>query len=130
MNLIPRNFFFDDDFDGFLAPNIKRNDMKCDIYEEGNDYHIVMDTPGYNKEDINIEVKDGYLTIKASKTNEENDENKKYIRRERVYSEIQRSFALSDVDVENIDAKFDNGSLHVTIPKLEAAESKKTIEIK
>mgnify|MGYP003571268544 CR=1 FL=1 len=129
MNLIPRNFFFDDDFDGFFAPS-KRNDMKCDIYEEGNEYHIVIDTPGYNKEDINIEVKDGYLTIKASKSKEENDESKKYIRRERAYSEIQRSFALGDVDVENIDAKFENGSLHVIIPKQEATESKKTIEIK
>ena len=130
MNLIPRSFFFDDDFDGFFTPTSKRSDMKCDIYEEGNNYHIVMDVPGYDKNDINIEVKDGYLTIKASKASEENNESKKYIRRERVYSEVQRSFALGDVNVENIDAKFENGTLSIIIPKQETEETKRTIEIK
>ena len=129
MNLIPRNFFFDDDFDDVFKPT-RRNEMKCDIYEEGGNYNIIMDLPGYKKEDINIEVKDGYLNIKASKSNEENDENKKYIRRERVYSEVSRSFALGDSDTENISAKFENASLHITIPKIEETESKKTIEIK
>ena len=129
MNLIPRSFFFDDDFDDVFKP-IRRNDMKCDIYEEGGKYNIVMDLPGFSKEDINIEVKDGYLNIKASKSNEEKEDNKKYIRRERVYNEVSRSFALGDADIDNIDAKFENASLHITIPKIEEQESKKTIEIK
>ena len=128
MNLIPRNFFFDDDFDNLFVTN-KKNDMKCDIYEENNAYHIVMDTPGYDKKDINIEVKDGYLTIKASKSNEETEEKKNYIRRERVYGEVQRSFALGDVDVDKIDAKFENGTLSIIIPKQETVDSTKTIEI-
>lgn len=130
MNLIPRSFFFDDDLDNLFVNSPKRNEMKCDIYEEGSDYHIVMDTPGYNKDDINIEVKDGYLTIKASKNKEENEETKNYIRRERVYGEIQRSFALGDVDIENIDAKFTNGTLHLIVPKKEKVDNTKKIEIK
>jgi HSP20 family protein len=125
MNLIPRSFFFDDDFDRLFVSNPKMNDMKCDIFEENNEYHIVMDVPGYDKKDINIEVKDGYLTIKAVKSSEENSESKKYIRRERVYGEIQRSFALGDVDVDKIDANFDNGTLSIIIPKVETTTSKK-----
>ena len=130
MNLIPRSFFFDDDFDNPFTVSPKRNEMKCDIYEEGNEYHILMDAPGYDKKDINIEVKDGYLTVKASKKSEENEETKNYIRRERVYGEIQRTFALGDVDSENIDAKFDNGTLNIIVPKKEVIDTTKKIEIK
>ena len=104
--------------------------MKCDIYEKDNKYHIEMDVPGYDKKDINIEVKDGYLTVSASKEQEEKDEKKNYIRRERVYGSFSRSFALGDVDIENIDAKFDKGLLTITIPKQEVVENKKKIEIK
>lgn len=130
MNLIPRSFFFDDDFDDFFKPVMRRNDVKCDIYEENGEYHIEMDIPGYDKKDINIEVKDGYLTVSASKEQEEKDEKKNYIRRERVYGSFSRSFALGDVDIENIDAKFDKGLLTITIPKQEVVENKKKIEIK
>ena len=130
MNLIPRSFFFDDDFDDFFKPVMRRNDVKCDIYEENDEYHIEMDIPGYDKKDINIEVKDGYLTVSASKEQEEKDEKKNYIRRERVYGSFSRSFALGDVDIENIDAKFDKGLLSITIPKQEVVENKKKIEIK
>ena len=131
MNIIPKSFLFDDDFDNFFLPAVKRNNaMKCDIYEKDNKYHIEMDVPGYDKKDINIEVKDGYLTVSASKEQEEKDEKKNYIRRERVYGSFSRSFALGDVDIENIDAKFDKGLLTITIPKQEVVENKKKIEIK
>lgn len=130
MNLIPRSFFFDDDFDNPFAVLPKRNEMKCDIYEEGDNYHIIIDTPGYDKKDISIEVKDGYLTVKASKESEEKEENKNYIRKERTYGEIQRTFALGDVDSEKIDAKFENGTLRIVIPKKEAIDNTKRIEIK
>ena len=130
MNLIPRSFFFDDDFDNMFAISPKRTEMKCDVYEEGSNYHIVMDTPGYDKDDISIEVKDGYLNVKASKKQEENEETKNYIRRERAYGEVQRSFALGDADIEKIDAKFTNGTLDITIPKKEVVDNTKKIEIK
>ena len=130
MNLIPRSFFFDDDFDDFFKPVMRRNDVKCDIYEENDEYHIEMDIPGYDKKDINIEVKDGYLTIKASKETEDKEETKNYIRRERVVGSFTKSFALGDVDTDRIDAKFENGILNVTIPKQEVVDNTKTIEIK
>lgn len=129
-SLIPKSFFFDDDFDDFFFPTIRRNDMKCDIYEKDNNYHIEMDIPGFDKEDIKIEVDEGRLTIKASKNNENKEEDKNYIRRERSYGEYQRSFVLGDVDTENIEAKFEKGMLIVTLPKKEVIENKKTIEIK
>ena len=130
MNLIPKSFFFDDDFDSFLLSSKGRNDMKCDIYEKENVYHIELDVPGFEKEDINVEVKDGYLTVKAKKENQETEEDKNYIRRERSYGEYTRSFNLGDADEEKVDAKFENGTLLVTVPKKDESLSKKTIEIK
>lgn len=130
MNLIPRSFFFDDDFDDFFLSNPKRNDMKCDIYEENNEYHIDIDVPGFKKEDINIEVKDGYLTVSAKKEHEDKETKKNYIRRERSCGVYQRSFALGDVDIDKIDAEFNHGTLSIVVPKQENIEHKKTIEIK
>ena len=130
MNLIPKSFFFDDDFENFYLTSKGRNDMKCDIYEKNNIYHIEMDIPGYAKEDINIEIKDGYLIVQASKSDKIDEENKNYIRRERSYGEYSRTFNLEDADEENIDAKFEEGTLIITIPKKDESLTKKTIEIK
>lgn len=128
MEIIPRKFYLDDIFDNFMTTN--RNEMRCDIYEKDGNYHIEMDVPGYNKNDITIEVKDGYLTITAEKNNEENTEEKNYIKRERVYGKYQRSFYLGDLDSENIDAEFVDGTLKIVVPKKEIVENKKVIEIK
>ena len=130
MNIIPRSFFFDDDLDDFFKPVVRKNDVKCDIYEEDGMYHVEMDVPGYDKKDIKLEVKDGYLTVSASKEKEEKENKKNYIRKERTYGSFSRSFALGDVDIDNIDAKFENGILNITVPKEEKVETKKTIEIK
>ena len=130
MDLMPRNFSFDDIFDNFLTDKSYSN-MKCDIYEKGGDYHIEMDIPGFNKEEISVETKDGYLTIKAEKKNEETEEDndKNYIRRERTYGKYERSFYLGDLDEDKIDAKFENGMLKITVPKKEEVDTKKVIEI-
>ena len=130
MNLIPKSFFFDDDFENFFLTSRGRNDMKCDIYEKDDIYHIEMDIPGFDKDDINIEVNDGYLTVKAKKSEEVNEENKNYIRRERSYGEYSRTFNLGDADAENVDAKFEKGTLLITVPKKDESLTKKTIEIK
>lgn len=130
MNLIPKSFFFDDDFDNFFLSAKGRNDMKCDIYEKEDVYHIELDVPGFGKEDINVEVKDGYLTVRAKKENQETEEEKNYIRRERSYGEYTRSFNLGDADEEKVNAKFENGILLITVPKKDESLSKKTIEIK
>ena len=131
MDLIPRKFYLDDIFDDFLTTK-KEQGMRCDIYEKNGDYHIEMDIPGFSKENISVEAKDGYLTIKAEKNNEENveDEERNYIRRERSYGKYERSFYLGDLDQDKIDAKFTNGMLKITVPKKEQIDNKKIIEIK
>ena len=63
MNLIPRNFFLDDIFDDL--GKTKYNEMKCDIYEKDNNYVVEMDIPGFNKDEISVDVEKGYLTISA-----------------------------------------------------------------
>lgn len=127
MKLIPKNYFIDDMFNDFMTTNA--SSMKCDVYEKGGDYNIEVDIPGFNKEDIKIESKDGYITVTAEKNNEEVDEEKNYICRERKYGKVERSFYLGDIKTDNITAKFENGILKIVVPKVEEAENKKIIEI-
>ena len=133
MSLIPRSFYLDDILDDVsrLATRRDVTSMKCDVYEENGNYNIEMDIPGYDKKDISIECNDGVLTITAEKNTEFNSESesKKYIRRERVYGKVTRSFSFSDIDEENISADFRNGTLTVVIPKSRKQESKRVIEI-
>lgn len=130
MDLIPRRFFMNDFFDDFMPT--KENTMKCDIYEKDGDYHIEMDVPGFDKNDIKIEAKKDSLTIIAEKSSENDDEDKQrnYVHRERTYGKYQRSFYLQDLDSEKINAEFNNGVLKITVPKKEETEDKKFIEIK
>lgn len=130
MDLFPRKVYLDDIFDDFLSTK-KEQAMKCDIYEKGGNYHIEMDIPGFDKKDISVEVKDGYLTISAVKNSEveEKEEDKSYIRRERVYGKYERSFYVGDLDLEKINAEFVNGTLKIVVPKKEKEENKRVIEI-
>ncbi len=129
MNLISRNFYLDDIFDNFISSG-KDSKMKCDIYEKDGNYHIEVDVPGFDKNDINIEVKNDYLIISAEKKEEVNDEDKNYIRRERRYGKYERSFYIGEMDSNKVDAEFKDGLLKILIPKKEEIENKKTIEIK
>ena len=130
MNLIPRNYF-GDIFDDFM-PMKKEDNMKCDIYEKDGDYHIEMDVPGFQKNEIKIEANKDYLTITAEKNNEVNEDDKKknYIHRERSYGRYQRSFYLQDLDSSKVNAEFNNGVLKIVVPKKDESEEKKYIEIK
>lgn len=128
MKLIPRSFYLNDIFDDFI-PTKEAGDMKCDVYEKGGNYYIEMDVPGFDKQDISLESDNGYLTITAEKQEENNDEEKNYIRRERTYGKYQRSFYLGDLNEDEIKAEFKNGTLKVTVPKKEKIETKKSIEI-
>ena len=129
MDLIPRKFYLDDIFDDFMVGE-KTNIGKCDIYEKDNKYHIEMDIPGFNKEDIKINIENNYLNVSAKKESKEEDKSKKYIRRERSYSKFERSIYLGDADTEDIEAKYENGILNIVVPKIEENNSKKYIEIK
>ena len=106
--------------------------MKCDIYEKDGNYVIEMDVPGYKKEDINMELEDGYLKISAEKkSDEEEKDSKKYVRRERhCYSRCERQFYVGNISEDDIKAKFNNGILEISVPKEEEKkESKKVIMI-
>ena len=127
MKLIPRNYFLDDVFEDFNSNN---NSMKCDVYEKDDAYNIEVDVPGFKKEDINIDVDNGYLTVKASKHFDETDKGKNYICRERRYGKFERSFYLGDLKVDDVEASFENGTLKIKVPKVEESKDKKRIEIK
>ena len=132
MMMIPRNNFdlFDDIFGDSFFKKENNKLMRTDIRETEEGYIIDVDLPGYNKEDIKIDVTDGYLTINAKMNQENNDENKgNYVRRERFYGECSRSFYVGEtVEAEDIKAAFRNGILSLEIRKID--ESKKLPEKK
>ena len=137
MMLIPRdNFVLFDDI--FTDPFFKRNDnklMRTDIKEHDDNYVISVDLPGYDKENIKVDITDGYLTVSAKTDSENNEEEKgKYVRRERYFGECSRSFYVGDdISVEDVDASFKNGTLVMEIPKIDSKKElpeKKYIEIK
>jgi HSP20 family molecular chaperone IbpA len=130
---------FDPFFDGFFRfPSFKNefkdidNTMKTDVREEENGYSLEIEMPGVKKENINLELNNGYLTIEAKQVSndDEKDKNGKYIRRERYYGSCARSFYVGDISEEDISASLDAGILKVHIPKEKKEETKKRIEIK
>lgn len=137
MMLIPRKNNFDLWEDIFKDPFFNTNDskvMKTDIKENKNDYDIIIDLPGYDKENIKIDVDNGYLNVSASMntTNEEKNDGK-FVRRERYFGECSRSFYVGDnIETEDVQASFKNGILKLVIPKKEdkkEIQDKKYVEI-
>ncbi len=134
MMLVPRrnsfdlfdNFFGDDDF----LPKKEHNLMRTDIKELKDKYEIKMDLPGYEKDNINIELNDGYLEISAKVEKEDNSsDDEKFVRRERFYGECSRSFYVGDdVSEEDIEAEFKNGILKIEVPKKEIEEKQPEIK--
>lgn len=104
--------------------------MKTDIKEKKDKYLIDIDLPGYEKENIKINVEDGYLTIHATiDSNNEEKEEGKFVRRERYMGSCSRTFYVGNaVENEDIKASFKNGTLRVEVPKKE--EKKKLPETK
>lgn len=139
------SIFGDDFFDDFFRyPSCSYNEtkfnqtagmMNTDVKETDQGYEVTMNLPGMKKENVKAELKDGYLTINASTTseNDEKDEKGKYIRRERYSGSCSRSFYVGeDITQEDIKAKFEDGTLKMLIPKKDAkpaVETKKYISI-
>ena len=100
--------------------------MKTDVIEKENGYELQAELPGFNKEDIKIDLKDDVLTISAAHTDnkDEKDENGKYIRRERRSSSYQRSFRVEGLKPEDIIAQYRNGVLTVDLPKKQLEQKK------
>lgn len=134
---------FDDFFNEFARParstmrysTPTTNAMRTDIKEKEESYELAIELPGYKKEDVNAELKDGYMTITATtcKDSGQKDESGKYIRRERYSGSCSRSFYVGEeVDQADIKAKFEDGILKVTVPKVQPkpqVEEKKIIAI-
>ena len=94
--------------------------MKTDIKEQDNGYELVIDLPGFKKDEINAQLDNGYLTISASKGLDKEEKNKegKYIRKERYAGAMSRSFYVGDaVSEEDIHAKYEDGILKLSVPK-------------
>ena len=126
------NFFNDMDND-FFGDSMPVNACRTDINDEGDKYVMESELPGFEKEDINIDIKDDYLTISAehSSNDEEKDEKGNYIRRERSFGSYKRSFGISDVEHDGISAEYKNGVLTIELPKKKAEEPvSKRLEIK
>ena len=137
-NLFDDDWFdFDRDFWGKKNPlygKNAKNIMKTDIREHDTGYELDVDLPGFKKDEINIELENGYLTISVAKglDKDEQDKKGKYIRKERYAGAMQRSFYVGDaVTEEDVKAKFEDGILKLSIPKKDAkeVETKKTIAI-
>ena len=107
--------------------------FKTDIKDEGDHYLLEADLPGFKKDNVNIDIDDGYLTITATRKSEYEDKDKKgnYVRCERSYGSYTRSFSLDGIDSENIAAELVDGVLKLTLPK-QVKETPKTrrLEIK
>mgnify|MGYP000625830765 CR=1 FL=1 len=143
------NNLFDDFFDSFPfydndAKNVEKklygrkaaHMMKTDIKEKSDGYELVMDLPGFTKDEVQATLENGYLTISAEKgldKDEKEKESGRYIRKERYAGACSRSFYVGeDITEEDIKAEFKHGLLKLFVPKKEAkpaVEQKKTISI-
>ncbi len=123
----------------FRVPSYRRDEkfehmMKTDIKENEHNYELEMEMPGFDKNDIDMQLKNGYLTVSAQR-NESKDEKDKagnYIRRERRYGKSSRSFYVGEhIKESDIDAKLEHGILSIIVPKkAPEVEQSKKIEIK
>ena len=135
---------FDDDFDVFpdlftrsnpLFGHHEKNLMKTDVRETDKGYELDVDLPGFKKDEVQVQLKDGYLTISAAKglDKDETDKNGSLIRQERYAGSLSRSYYVGeDITEEDIKAEFKHGILKLFVPKKEvkpAVEEKKYISI-
>ena len=131
------DFPFEDEFFGKKNPlygKHEKNLMKTDVRETKDSYEVDVDLPGFKKNEIKMELENGYLTISAAKgldKDETDKETGKYIRRERYAGNLSRSFYIGDVKQEDVKAAFKNGILSISVPKEDkkAKEEKKYITI-
>ena len=124
---------FDDFFDGSFDKSFfggrdplygkhARNMMKTDIREKDDSYELIVDLPGFKKDEVSIDVKDGYLSISAAKglDKDESDKIGRVIRQERYSGTSQRTFYVGDVKPEEVKCKYDAGVLMIEFPKKDA----------
>ena len=124
-----RNYYLNDYFDLFDNQYTREKEyMKTDIYESNNKYIIETDLPGIKKNNIKINYEHGYLTISAAKNSLSGLPNT-YIRRERFYGEIKRSFYIGIKKETDIKATFQEGILQISFPKEDIQKQYKNITV-
>lgn len=123
---------FDNFFKDSMFPGIYFNSgyMKVDIRENDKEYVLDAELPGINKQDIQLDIDNNFLTISVNQNEEVKEENEKYIRKERRMSAMKRNFALDNVLTDQVTAKFEDGILTIRLPKKEVGiTTNKRIEI-
>ena len=117
------DFDFDKEFNRMMRPlygKHAQNMMKTDVRETDNSYELDIDLPGFKKDEISVQLDNGYLSISASKGLDKDEENKngKYIRRERYAGAMNRTFYVGDnLTQQDIQAKFEDGIMKISVPK-------------
>ena len=96
-----------------------KNLMKTDVKDVNDHYEVAVDLPGFQKDEVNVELENGYLTISAAKglEKDQKDDEGHYIRQERYSGSCSRSFYVGDIQPEDIHAKYEDGILKLTLPK-------------
>ena len=121
-------------FSEFMTPaSVNASNFKVDVKDNGNSYELIADFPGLKKENINLNYENNYLTIsaKTEEGKEEKDDKGNYIRRERHFGSMSRSFYIDNIDETKISAEFKDGVLKIDLPKMvEEAPKSTKIEIK
>ena len=131
---------FKDDWMDFGFPEVDKalygkhasHEMKTDVKETDSGYEVDIDLPGFKKDEINVQLDNGYLSISAAKGLDKEEKNKegKYIRKERYAGAMSRSFYVGDaITQEDIKAKYESGILRLSIPKKEAKQVEATKRI-
>ena len=108
------------DFDkSFFGSNMPMNNCRTDIRDDGDKYVMESELPGFEKEDIKLDINGSQLTIAAehSTNSDEKDEKGNYIRRERTFGSYKRSFDIGDINTDAITAEYKNGILTIELPK-------------
>lgn len=130
---------FDDNFGMFPVWNDRnplygkhsKNLMKTDVRETEDTYEVDIDLPGFKKDEISVDLKDGYLTVSAAKGLDKDEQDKKgrYIRQERYAGSCSRSFYVGDVEPKDVSAKYEDGILKLSMPKQARKELPKSSSI-
>lgn len=125
--------FFQDAFKSPIFGKREKNLMKTDIRESGNGYQLDMDLPGFKKDEISVNLRDGYVTIAAERGMERNEKDEKtgqFVRRERYTGACRRSFYVGEgVRQSDMKARFEDGILHLEFPKADQKQAEEAQRI-
>ena len=119
--------FFSDNWSS--GRSLARDTFKINVQQSDTDYFIEAELPGVNKDEIDVDLNEGRLTISVKREEKINEEKKNYIHRESRFSSMSRSMYLADADTKGIKAKLENGVLNIVVPRQEKAVKAEKIAI-